>query len=42
MTTKDRLLIVETKVKDILMLQKWQFGMMSIILAAILAAWKAR
>lgn len=42
MTTKDRLLILEVKVKDILMLVKWQIGLTSIILAAMLAAWKAR
>jgi hypothetical protein len=42
MTVKDRLLVLETKVKDILLLVKWQIGLTSIILAAMLAAWKVK
>jgi hypothetical protein len=42
MTTKDRLLILETKVKDIYLLQKWQIGLTGLILSAMLIAWKAR
>lgn len=42
MTTNERLLVLETKVKDILLLQKWQIGLTGIILSAMLIAWKAR
>ena len=42
MKISERLLIVETRVKDILLWQKIQIGFMGIILTAILAAWKSR
>jgi hypothetical protein len=42
MTVKDRLLILEVKIKDVLMFQKIQMTLLGIILTAMLVAWKSR
>jgi hypothetical protein len=40
MTVKDRLLVLEVKIKDILFFQKIQMTLLGIILTAMLVAWK--
>jgi hypothetical protein len=38
----ERLVALETKVKDLIWYQRWQMGLLAAIFVTVLAAWKTR